>query len=120
MEDQEVDNQRGYEDSHNNENPSETDHCYDVKRRPATQQQNYRDHDVERGEINEEVMKPRNYHDRYSYAGYEPEREFKDYAREREMMLQRQRERNSYTARYEIWLLKVDEVEECSQNVVRM
>ena len=34
----------------------------------------------------------RNFQDRYSYAGYEPEREFKDYAREREMMLRRSRQ----------------------------
>ena len=33
----------------------------------------------------------RNFQDRYSYAGYEPEREFKDYAREREMMMRRSR-----------------------------
>ena len=42
-------------------------------------------------------------HQRYSYAGYEPEREFKDYTREREHML-RQRNNNQrpveYTARY--------------------
>ena len=34
----------------------------------------------------------RNFQDRYSYAGYEPEREFKDYAREREMMMRRSRQ----------------------------
>ena len=45
-------------------------------------------------------------HQRYSYAGYEPEREFKDYTREREHML-RQRNHNTrpveYTARYVIY-----------------
>ena len=62
----------------------------------------------------QQPQQPRNYghpqgapadHQRYSYAGYEPEREFKDYTREREVML-RQRNNNNqrqqpveYTAR---------------------
>ncbi len=50
----------------------------------------------------------RNYHDRYSYAGYEPERDFKDYTRDRELMLQRQPRNNSYTARY-ILIFSYDE-----------
>ena len=39
---------------------------------------------------------------RYSYAGYEPEREFKDYTRERELMLRQRNniQRGEYTARY--------------------
>ena len=38
-------------------------------------------------------------HQRYSYAGYEPEREFKDYTREREHML-RQRNNNQRPVEY--------------------
>lgn len=85
-----------------------------VKRRSHHLHQAYQD--VERGETvvvetAEEIMEAaehnnrsrqhhqgphRNYHDRYSYAGYEPEREFKDYSRDRELMLQRQR--NAYNS----------------------
>lgn len=90
-----------------------------VKRRSHhLHHQAYREQDVERGETvvvetAEEIMEAaehnnrstrqhhqqphRNYHDRYSYAGYEPEREFKDYSRDRELMLQRQR--NAYNSR---------------------
>ena len=138
LEDQEVDNQQGYDHpeqllDYEPGGPQQPQH-HEVKRRRS---QHYRDPDVERGEaatvIQEEhevelsLQRPRpqppmkmastsgrNYHDRYSYAGYEPERDFKDYTRDRELMLQRQPRNNSYTARYIFFLtmklVKLDKI----------
>ena len=69
-----------------------------VRERESSQQRNYSHQAADHQQQQQQQ--------RYSYAGYEPEREFKDYTRERELML-RQRaaaatnnQRGEYTARY--------------------
>ena len=80
--------------------PPYAEHTYDQQPKQVTKRPMVRERDVERGEEMVQQRRPpaavgrtssRNF-DRYSYAGYEPEREFKDYAREREMMLRRGRQ----------------------------
>ena len=80
--------------------PPYAEHTFDQPPKQVSKRPNFRERDVERGEEMVQQRRPpaavgrtssRNF-DRYSYAGYEPEREFKDYAREREMMLRRGRQ----------------------------
>ena len=70
-----------------------------VRDRESSQQRNYSSHQAaDHPQQQQQVQQQQ----RYSYAGYEPEREFKDYTRERELML-RQRannQRGEYTARF--------------------